>query len=86
MEEFFEALKTLKVGERAVFGGIDDVKIEVVEDDETENINNSDKANEEYDIEAEEKRLEKLLKEALESGDYEVYILEPKKVKFRRIK
>lgn len=58
----------------------------MVEDDETENINNSDIANEEYDIEAEEKRLEKHLKEALESGDYEVYINDPKTGEFRRIK
>ena len=37
------------------------------------------------DLEAEEKRLEKLLKEALETGNYEVYILDPKKVKFVKV-
>ena len=37
------------------------------------------------DLEAEEKRLEKLLKEALETGDYEIYINDPKTGEFKKI-
>jgi len=85
IDEFIEALKTLKVGEGAVFEGIDDVEIEVVDDEDvTENIN--EVINEENDLEAEERRLEQLLKEALETGDYEVYIFEPKKISFKKMK
>ncbi|WP_290595833.1 MULTISPECIES: hypothetical protein [unclassified Archaeoglobus] len=37
------------------------------------------------DIEIEEKRLEKLLKEALETGDYDIYLIEPEKVRFVKV-